>query len=150
MQTLLCYTVYSDDKTIKAGADLALEQVYVYKLTNGEYELFEIIKHDVGVPSNLVISGNGKAVLIINGSYRGVGIISVYKQRGTRYSLADNIYNNKANLDDDFGFAASNYILTTSDHQVEFSLIDGKLICKVDYNYDGIYSENEKSIYSRQ
>lgn len=52
--------------------------------------------------------------------------------------------------DEDFGFASERFILTTSDHQVEFSIFDGKLICKVDYNMDGIYSENEKSIYSRQ
>jgi hypothetical protein len=52
--------------------------------------------------------------------------------------------------DQDFGFESGSLGMPTSNHQVEFSLIDGKLICKVDYNRDGIYSENEKTIYSRQ
>lgn len=52
--------------------------------------------------------------------------------------------------DEDFGFKFEGFGLSTSNHYVEFSLIDGKLILKVDYNRDGIYSENEKSIYSKQ
>lgn len=51
--------------------------------------------------------------------------------------------------DQDFGFEFEGAGMSTSNHQVEFSLIDGKLIFKVDYNRDGIYSENEKSIYSK-
>ena len=52
--------------------------------------------------------------------------------------------------DQDFGFEFEGAGMSTSNHEVEFSLIDGKLIFKVDYNRDGIYSENEKSIYSKQ
>lgn len=51
--------------------------------------------------------------------------------------------------DQDYGFESERLGMSTSNHQVEFSIIDGKLICKVDYNRDGIYSENE-TIYSRQ
>jgi hypothetical protein len=52
--------------------------------------------------------------------------------------------------DEDFGFVSPYLGLSTSNHQFEFSVIDGKLICKFDYDMDGIYSENEKTIYSRQ
>lgn len=52
--------------------------------------------------------------------------------------------------DEDFGFVSPYIGMSTSNHQVEFSLIDGKLILKFDYDMDGIYSEKEKTIYSRQ
>jgi hypothetical protein len=50
--------------------------------------------------------------------------------------------------DDDFGFEFEGSGLSTSNHQVEYNLIDGKLILKVDYNRNGIYSEDEKSMCS--
>jgi len=51
--------------------------------------------------------------------------------------------------DDDFGFEFVGMGSTISNNNVEYSIEDGKLIFKVDYNRDGIYAENEKSIYSR-
>ena len=52
--------------------------------------------------------------------------------------------------DEDFGFESPYPGMSTSNHQVEYSLIEGKLILKFDYDMDGIYSEKEKTIYSRQ
>jgi hypothetical protein len=51
--------------------------------------------------------------------------------------------------DQDFGFEFEGMINTISNYQVEYSIVDGKIIFKVDYNRDGIYSESEKSIYTK-
>lgn len=64
--------------------------------------------------------------------------------------IASNPHETLTYKDQDFGFEFEGAGMSTSNHEVEFGLIDGKLICKVDYNRDGIYSENEKSIYSKQ
>jgi len=52
--------------------------------------------------------------------------------------------------DQDFGFLFEGMINSIGNYQSEYSLIDGKLTVKVDYNRDGIYAENEKSVYTRQ
>jgi len=58
-------------------------------------------------------------------------------------------YETRTYKDEDFG-SEFNYIRITSNHEVEYSFVDGKLILKVDENLDGIYSESEEYIYSKQ
>ena len=52
--------------------------------------------------------------------------------------------------DQDFGFNFEGMINSISNHQSEYSLIDGKLIFITDFNGDGIYSAEEKSEYAKQ
>lgn len=52
--------------------------------------------------------------------------------------------------DQDFGFNFEGMVYSISNHQSEYSFIDGKLIFKTDFNMDGIYSEQEKSVYTKQ
>lgn len=72
--------------------------------------------------------------------------VSYYDSTKGAYSEPYEMYTYK---DQDFGFEFS-VGQPTSNHQIEFSLIDGKLILKVDSDRDGIYSEKEKLIYSKQ
>ncbi|HRX11168.1 MAG TPA: hypothetical protein P5210_05945, partial [Draconibacterium sp.] len=58
-------------------------------------------------------------------------------------------YETRTYKDEDFG-SEFNYVRITSNHEVEYSFVDGKLILKVDENLDGIYSESEEYIYSKQ
>jgi hypothetical protein len=87
------------------------------------------------------ISGNILKLVIHKISF------SVYDPSNGTYSepFLSNTYK-----DEDFGFESPVLGMSTSNHQFEFSLIDGKLICKFDYDRDGVYSETEKTIYSRQ
>lgn len=52
--------------------------------------------------------------------------------------------------DDDFGFVFEGIGMSTSNHQVEYEIVDDKLILKVDYNMDRVFSDNEKSVYFKQ
>jgi hypothetical protein len=58
-------------------------------------------------------------------------------------------YETRTYKDEDFG-SEFNYVRITSNHEVEYSFVDGKLILKVDENLDGIYSESEEYIYYKQ
>ena len=58
-------------------------------------------------------------------------------------------YETRTYKDEDFG-SEFNYIRITSNHEIEYSFVDGKLILKVDENLDGKYSESEEYIYSKQ
>lgn len=80
--------------------------------------------------------------------------LTIHKLSVSNYDPVTGIVSNPhetlAYKDQDFGFEFEGAGMSTSNHEIEFSIIDGKLICKVDYNRDGIYSENEKSIYFKQ
>lgn len=52
--------------------------------------------------------------------------------------------------DQDFGFNYEGMINTISNHFSEYSIVDGKLAFITDFNRDGIYSEQEKSVYTKQ
>jgi hypothetical protein len=103
MGTLLVYTVYSDDKTIKAGIDLAQQQLLIYKLLGEEYELYQTVKQDIGIPSNLTISGNGKVLMVTRNNNRAIGIVYVYKQMGSTYLLINSIISDDPQPEDEFG-----------------------------------------------
>lgn len=103
MGTLLLYTVYNDDKSIRAGLDIVLHELLIFKLVNNEYELFQCIKHEPCIPSNLAISGDGKVIMMTKNSSRSIGIVYVYKQTGSSYLFSRSIYSDNPHTGDCFG-----------------------------------------------
>lgn len=103
MGILLAHTVYSNDRSIKAGLDIVLYELLIYKLVKDEYELFQCIKHEPCIPSNLAISGDGKVIMMTKNSSRSIGIVYVYKQTGSSYLFSRSIYSDNPYIDDCFG-----------------------------------------------
>jgi hypothetical protein len=73
--------------------------------------------------------------------------ISIYNSSTSTASEPHETYTFK---DQDFGLEFEGIGSSTSNHQVEYNLVDGQLILKIDYDMDGIYSENQKSVYTKQ
>ncbi len=59
-------------------------------------------------------------------------------------------YDTFTNKDTNFNLRLDGLMMPTSNYQVEYNLVDGQLIFKIDYDMDGIYSENQKSVYTKQ
>ena len=64
MNSLLCKPVYSADKTVKVAAGFKLNEMSIYKLVGDRYEVFQNLKFDIAIPSNLAISGNGRVLMV--------------------------------------------------------------------------------------
>lgn len=65
-------------------------------------------------------------------------------------SVASEPYETFTFEDQNFGFEFEGIGMSTSNHKIEYEIINNQLTIKVDYNRDGIYAENEKSIYTKQ
>lgn len=75
----------------------------------------------------------------------------VHKLSVSKYDpVASEPYETFTFEDQNFGFEFEGIGMSTSNHQVEYEIVDNQLILKVDYNRDDIYSENEKSAYTKQ
>lgn len=89
MKILACKPAYSADKAIKACADLVLKQICVYKLVNGEYELFYAInidKKSFSEYKEIHISDTGKVITLLReGQTISTLFVDQYVQRGTQY-----------------------------------------------------------------
>ncbi len=95
----------------------------------------------VTIEGSISISGNIMKLVVHKVSH------STYN---SATSTASEPYETFTFEDKDFGFTFEGIGMSTSNHQVEYGMVDNQLIIKVDYNMDGIYSENEKSVYTRQ
>lgn len=78
----------------------------------------------------------------------------IHKLSVSKYDLATGTasapHETHTYTDQDFGFSFKGMTNSISNHQSEYSLIDGKLTFKTDFNRDGIYSEQEKEVYTKQ
>jgi len=78
----------------------------------------------------------------------------IHKLSVSKYDLSSGIasapHETHTYTDQDFGFNFEGMINSISNHQSEYSLIDGKLTFKTDFNGDGIYDEQDKSVYTKQ
>lgn len=72
-----------------------------------------------------------------------------YSNYNSSTATASEPYETNTFEDKDFGFVFEGIGMSTSNHHVEYGIVDNQLILKVDYNMDGIYSENEKSVYTK-
>jgi hypothetical protein len=118
---------------------------YYLELTQNEFKETFIIPPQTNKQTNL----EGKVSVSGNIMKLTIHKLSISNYNPTTGAFSDP-YETYYYKDEDFGFISPYLGLSTSNHQFEFSLIDGKLICKFDYDWDGIYSETEKTIYSRQ
>lgn len=73
-----------------------------------------------------------------------------YSNYNTTTATASEPYETHEFEFEDFGFEFEGTGMSTSNHYVEYEIVDNQLILKVDYNRDSIYSENEKSAYTKQ
>lgn len=71
-----------------------------------------------------------------------------YYNRST--STAAEPHESYSNEDQNFDLRLDGLISPTSNHKMEYDITDGKLYLKIDYNKDGLYSESEKSVYTKQ
>lgn len=62
--------------------------IYIYKLIDKYYELFQTIEYKQGVPINLFVSDNGDVIKLKMYSSTNVSKLK-YQQRGSRYILTD-------------------------------------------------------------
>jgi hypothetical protein len=121
---------------------------YYLELSNSEFtEIFvKPTLNATSTPTQVKIEGSVSAtgnILILTPNKLS------YSYYNSSTSTAAEPYENYSNKDQDFDLRLDGLILPSSNHKMEYSLTDGKLILKIDYNKDGVYSESE-TVYTKQ
>ncbi len=73
-----------------------------------------------------------------------------YSNYNVDTSIVSEPYETITDKDPYFEVIFKNLVMPTSNNHVEYLIVDNQLILNADYNKDGIYTDNEKLVYTRQ
>lgn len=122
---------------------------YYIELTTDKFkETFIIPKqHSYSTPTQIDIEGSvsvNENIIDLNPNKL------IFSYVNSDISTPPTPYEVFTDLEPDFDLRIEGIVSPTSNHKVEYSLANGQLIIAIDYNKDGIYSDNEHLIYTKK